>query len=185
MLPVSTVTHDPQPDWNQGWQDFVIGLALSFAFVEGITAVILLEHRPVPAAAAAATSVLTLVAKILSLALPPALGYGTYAALATWTYRAQARMQASGRTGGFVHGRPIRSPYRLGSVLIFWATILGLFATTLFGTGDSARSVVITATVLRLIVGVACAWLAVFVRKDIDALLAPDNNAGVVDAPVS
>ncbi len=177
------------PDWNQGWQDAVIGLALSFAFIEAITLAILLENRP---ESTTPITALALVAKILSLVLPLVLGYGTYAAFAMWTYRAQQRMLAAGQRGGVVYGRPVVSPYRLGSVLIFWVTIFGMFAATIVVTLGKTHDLLVAAAILRLAIGIACAWIAAFVRRDIELLMGPatvdpteGDNPEEVDVPAS
>ena len=181
---MSTETQSTPPDWNQGWQDVVIGLSLSFAFIEAITGAILLENRP-PVAAPATITVITLIAKILSVVMPPILGYGSYAAMAGWVYRANVRLRATGTDGGLVFGRRIRSPYRLGSVRLFWITIFALVASNAYANPADPHGVAVTAAFLRLGVGVAGACLAVFVRRDIDALFGSENFAEAVDVPVS
>jgi hypothetical protein len=156
-----------EPSWNRGWYEFVSGLALAFAFVEAISAGILLWHGPAQVATVAGQepSLAVLLSTILMVVVPTMLGYGSYIGLGVWMYRARRRIPD-----------PVgdRSPYRLGSVHIFWATIFVLLATNWFAAdhvSTNAKTVGVTAAILRMTIGLTCAWLAVFVRSDILVLL--------------
>lgn len=164
---------EPELGWNQGWQDFVIGLALSFAFVEAITVGILIwaNNPAAPVVTPAPTTQLLLFVRILSLVLPFVLIYGMYLAAGTWVYRANIYMRAAGSTGGVIYRKRVTSPYRLGSVMIFGSTIVGVILSNLIGRNAVDDSTRLAGALLRLAIGIACAWLAVYVRRDIQALI--------------
>ena len=164
---------EPELGWNQGWQDFVIGLALSFAFVEAIAAGILIwaNNPTAPDVTTAPTTQLLLFVRILSLVLPFVLIYGMYLAVWAWVHRAQVHMRAAGSAGGVIYRKRVTSPYRLGSVMIFGSTIVGVILSNLIGHNAGNDHTRLAGVLLRLAIGIACAWLAVYIRRDIDTLM--------------
>jgi hypothetical protein len=174
---------DSESDWNQGWQDFVIGLALSFAFVEAITAAILIRSDTPAPAIPTPTTQLQLFFRIVSVVMPFVLIYGMYAATGFWLYRAHVRLTEIGRTSAVVYRRIVRSPYHLGSVAIFGSTFIGVILSNLIPSAPTDHGTRIAGALLRAAIGVTCAWIAVYIRRDIDLMWHGDDAPPTDERP--